>query len=125
MNNLTITRKKTFRAILLPYFIVLSPVSKEKFMQEHHLDGDLCGIDMMRQSISRMDVNILESIGIAISNGETKEINLTDNDKYIFVSTIDGSLSNEININEIKTNNLLITTRGGLKTVCYPFIKEQ
>lgn len=125
MSNLIITRKKMFRSALVPYLIIVSSVSKKEFMQEHNLQGDLCKLDDQGRPIGRIDINILERVGIAITNGETQEINITDTDRYIFVSTIDGSLSNEIKLNDIKMNKLLITTKGGITTASYPFIQEK
>lgn len=124
MGVLTVTRKKSFRSFAVPYWIVPSVVSKEQFMKEHELAGDLCTHTSMGQPINRMEIDVLNRVGISISNGETIELNVTDNVVSIFVITINGSLSNEIKMKEIKMNRLFITTKGGLRTVCYPFIEE-
>ncbi len=124
MNTLMITRKKSFRAALVPYWIVLSSEGKEKFMEQHHLAGDLSECDRMGQAINRIDVDVLNRVGTVILNGETKQVDITDDIKYIFVVTISGSISNEISINDIEMNKLCITTKGGFKTVSYPFIEE-
>lgn len=111
--------------MILPYWIILSDISKEQFMREYCLNGDLCKHNWAGQAVRRIDTDTLNHIGIPISNGETVSIDLIDNVISVFVITVDGSLSNEIKIKEMKTSNLVVSTKGGWRTVSYPILEEQ
>ncbi len=125
MRKLTVTRKKQFRSSAVSYWIVLSDISKEQFSEKYCLNGDLCDHNGIGQAVSRLDTNILNQIGVPISNGETVCVDLADDTISVFAITLTGSLSNEIKVQEMKSSNLVVSTAGGWKTVCYPLLKEQ
>lgn len=52
-------------------------------------------------------------------------IEIADDATNLFVSTMDGSLSNEIDIDEYITaeKNIIINTKGGFRTIPYPVIE--
>lgn len=125
MKTLTITRKKSLRACLVPYWIVISDVCKEQFMKDYKFNEDLCEHNGWGQPIDRMEVDTLNRIGIPIFNGKTVTIDLPVDAVSVFLLTASGSISNEIAIKEMKTSNLMVATKGGWKRVCYPFIEER
>lgn len=125
MRKITITRRKSLRACVLPYFIVISAASKDRFMAEYGLSSDLCEIDRMGQAVSRIDRDTLNQIGIPILNGNTVSIDLTEDAASVFAVTMDGSLSNEIRLSELHSDNLVISTKGGWRTACYPVLEWQ
>lgn len=125
MEVLSVTRRKDLRSALFPYWIILSDCSKEQFMRKYDLSGDLCKHNRAGQPVNRIDIDSLKFSGIPISNGETVNIDLKDEVTSIFVITADGSLSNEILVEEMKTLNLVVSTKGGWRTVSYPALKEQ
>ena len=122
---ITFTRNESLFSSLVPYWIILSNKNKEEFMKEHQLVGDLCKHDKKGRIISRISLDTLNQIGIPISNGETKSILISNDITSIFLITTDGSLSNENKVKEMSALEIIISTKGGWKTVSYPFIKEK
>lgn len=109
----------------MPYWIIVG-FRKDVFVQEYHLDGDLCKMDTSGRPISRIEIEELDRIGTRIKNGQILEISVADDAHHLFVSTMDGCLSNEINLDDcLKTDEgrITITTKGGWKTLSYPFVE--
>lgn len=113
----------------MPYWIITG-ITKEDFKHQFDMANELCDYDDWGHPINQVadsltdSISILDSIGARISNGETVEIEVDDNVRSIFASTCDGSLSNEILIEDIKDDTLLLTTKGGwIKTVSYPYFE--
>ncbi len=108
----------------MPFWIIPSEITKEEFMGKYGLTGDLCGHTEAGLPIARLDMNLPDRIGIRIGNGETVKITLDEQVQTIFACTMDGSLSNEIRIRDMKGSHLIITAKGGFRTVSYPFLEE-
>ena len=125
MQTLSITRKKSLRAGLIPYWIVISDVCKEQFMKDNKFKEDLCEHNDLGQPVNRIEIDTLNRIGVPILNGKTVTIDLTGDAASVFLITASGSISNEIAIKEMKTSNLTVITKGGWKQVCYPFVEER
>lgn len=114
-----------FAGSLLPYWIIVG-ISKAAFMQKYNFDGDLCEMSTTGRPISRITVEELDKIGIRINSGQIKEISVAVAVNNLFVSTMDGCLSNEINIDDcLKTNEgrITINTKGGFKNMSYPVVE--
>lgn len=125
MKKLLVSRKKAFAGSLLPYWIIVG-FSKDIFIQKYNFDGDLCEMSALGRAISRINIEELDRIGTRIKNGQTLEISVADNVNYLFVSTMDGCLSNEINIEDclkINEGRITINTKGGLKNLSYPVVE--
>ena len=122
MKSIRVIRKRSFRSALMPYWIVVSNISKNKFLQSHGFTGDLCDHDQFGQTVSRIEVSELDQIGIRIKNGQIIEVPVQEDAVSVFVITFGGSISNELLIDEIN-DTLTITTKGGFKTVSYPHIE--
>ena len=122
MKSIKIIRKRSFASALMPYWIVFSKIPKTSFLQSHGFVGDLCDHDKWGQPISRIEVSELDQIGIRIKNGQIIEVPVQDDTVSIFVITVSGSISNELLIDEIN-DTLTIKTKGGFKTVSYPYIE--
>lgn len=125
MKKLIVLRKKAFIGSLLPYWIITG-FRKETFMEKYHFDGDLCEMGAAGWPVPRITVEELDRIGIRIHNGQIKEISVADDMDNVFVSTMDGCLSNEIHTDDcLKTNDGRITihTKGGFKNLSYPVIE--
>ena len=122
MKSIIVIRKRSFASALMPYWIVFSKIPKNSFLQSHGFVGDLCDHDKWGQPISRIEVSELDQIGIRIKNGQIMEVLVQDDTVSIFVITVDGSISNELLIDEIK-GTLTIKTKGGIKTVSFPHIE--
>ncbi|MBE6025375.1 MAG: hypothetical protein E7229_00530 [Clostridiales bacterium] len=122
MKSIIVIRKRSFASALMPYWIVFSKIPKNSFLQSHGFVGDLCDHDKWGQPISRIEVSELDQIGIRIKNGQIMEVPVQEDTVSIFVITVDGSISNELLIDETK-NTITITTKGGFKTVSYPHIE--
>lgn len=125
MRKLIILRKKAFAGSLLPYWIITG-FSKEIFVEKYNFDGDLCEMSAEGIPVPRITIEELDRIGIRINSGQIKEISVADDIHNLFVSTMDGCLSNEINVDDcLKTNEGQITiyTKGGFKNLSYPVVK--
>ena len=61
----------------------------------------------------------------SIRDGQTIEIEITNNATTLFVSTMDGYLSNEIKIDEYIASgtDVVINTKGGFKNISHPVIE--
>lgn len=125
MKRLIVLRKKMFAGSLLPYWIIAG-VSKDVFMEKYNFDRDLCEMNAEGQPVSRITIEELDRIGIRINSGQIKEISVADHINSLFISTMDGCLSNEIDVDVcLKTNEGQITiyTKGGFKTLSYPVVE--
>ena len=71
-------------------------------------------------------MKVLDETGTRINNGETITIELKDGETALFVSTVDGCLSNEVQVNDYWQTGLkiTITTKGGFKTLPHPVIEK-
>lgn len=127
MKRLFIYREKKFASALLPYWIITN-ISKKEFMSKYELEGDLCRFDEKGQAIPRIDIATLDSIGVRISNGQTVSIDLSDEVETIFASTMDGCLSEEIDLKDFEVNGdyyeICLSTKGGFMNLSYPYFKK-
>lgn len=124
MKTITITRKRKFASALMPFWIIVSRETRQAFMDAHGIESPLGTHDALGQPVPRIAVEELDQIGIRISNGQTIEVPVEDDAVSLFVSTMDGSLSNEIRPDTMTGRMLVITVRGGLTTVSYPYLEE-
>ena len=124
MKNIKVIRKKKFAGAVMPYWIIAHK-AKTDFKAEFGLEGDACNMSMAGFPVSRIDMHILDSIGTRIRNGQTIELELEDEVKTIFASTMDGYLSNEINVDEYIASGkqVVINTKGGFKNIPHPVIE--
>jgi hypothetical protein len=124
MKKIVITRKKKFAGAMMPYWIVYQK-TKAEFMSEFGLEGDACNMSEAGFPIARLDVEELDRIGTRIMNGQTIELELADDISGLFVSTMDGYLSNEINADEYISSEktVVIDTKGGFKDLSHPVIE--
>jgi hypothetical protein len=121
MAQITIIREKKFAGALMPYWVITG-MTKAALQTQYGLQGDFCEA-YRGMPVSRLTPEILDSIGVRIANGETKTIECG---KSIFISTMDGTFSNEI-LTEWETENgvypkLLIQTKGGFIRQSYPVL---
>ena len=129
MKTITIRRKKKLGNALMPYWIITG-MTKDAFKQAFHLPGDLVRRDQAGMPISRLGsslddaVRILDALGTRIANGKTLVIEAEPTVQSVFAVSIDGVISNEIPIGNVEKYNLLLTPKGGWKTVSYPFLEE-
>ena len=124
MKKIFVLRKKAFAGSLLPYWIIVG-FKKANFMKKYNMDGDLCDRNEWGTAISRINMEELDKIGIRINNGQAIEISVSDDVNNLFVITMDGCLSNEINLDDcLKTNERRVTikTKGGFKNLSYPVV---
>lgn len=123
MQKIIITREKKFASAILPYWIITC-ISKQDFMLKHGFKEDLCEHERNGQAVSRIEINELDSIGIRIQNGETVEMIVDDDTNSFFACSMSGSLSNEVKMEGYISHPIAIklTTKGGFKTVSYPFL---
>lgn len=125
IDHLVITRKKSFFSALMPYWIIVSEQPKSVFLQRHNMEKDLGGHDALGQPVERIRMEELDEIGVRIENGKTVNIPLSENAAHLFASTMDGSLSNEIVIADLAKPEITMITKGGFRTVSYPwFVPE-
>ena len=124
MNKIVITRKKKYAGAMMPYWIVYQK-TKAEFMSEFGLEGDACNMSEAGFPIARLDAEELDRIGTRIMNGQTIELELADDISGLFVSTMDGYLSNEINADEYISSEktVVINTKGGFKDLSHPVIE--
>lgn len=124
MKKLIVLRKKAFAGSLLPYWIIAG-LRKETFMERYGFNGDLCEMSAWGRPVPRITVEELDRIGTRITNGQIKWISVADDVDNLFVSTMDGCLSNEISVDAcLKTRGgqITINTKGGFKNLPYPVI---
>ncbi|MBQ8120613.1 MAG: hypothetical protein IJ172_07555 [Ruminococcus sp.] len=127
MKRIIVTRQKKFASSLMPYWVI--PGSKQAFMAQFGLYGDIVQYGALGQPIQRIDIAVLDANGARIKNGEQIVLDLNDNVYTVFASTQSGSLSNEVYlqggqfIDGIETYFLNMTTKGGMKTVSYPWFE--
>ena len=124
MKTVTVQRKQKFASAWMPYCLITG-ISKKDFMNRLGLEGDLCTHTIMGQPVSRIDIGVLDAMGTRIVNGKTIELHLEDDVCTIFASTMDGSLSNEVILEDTGTQHLTLTTKGGFKTVSYPYFEQE
>ena len=124
MKTVIVYRKKKFASAWMPYWLITC-ISKKEFMMRCGLQGDLCTHTVMGQPVSRVDIGVLDALGTWIENGKTIELHLEDDVCTIFASTMDGSLSNEVILEDTGTQHLTLTTRGGFRTVSYPYFEQE
>ena len=124
MEKITVTRKKKFAGAVMPYWII-TRVSKAEFCAQYGLDGDKCEQSESGFPVPRIDMSVLDETGTRIGNGETVCIELKDGEESLFVSTMDGCLSNEVRIEDYRQAGLQInvTTKGGFKTLPHPVVE--
>ena len=124
MEKITVTRKKKFASAVMPYWIITC-MSKADFCAGYGLVGDLCVQSDSGFPVSRIDMKVLDETGTRIGNGETVCIELKDGEESLFVSTMDGCLSNEVRIEDYRQAGLQInvTTKGGFKTLPHPVVE--
>ena len=124
MRSVTVTRKKKLAGAIMPYWVI-TRVGKAEFCSEHGLEGDMCEQSSNGFPVPRIDMSILDGIGTRISSGETVSIELNEGDKSLFVSTVDGCLSNEVSLEDFWETGLKITvtTKGGFMTLPHPVVE--
>lgn len=120
MQKITIVRKKKFAGALVPYWIIIG--DKDAFMQEHGFTGDLCEMADSGYAVSRITVEELDSVGVRINNGQTVELEVPEEAVSLFVSTMDGCLSNEVSF--VDGQRMTITTAGGFRKLPYPVVES-
>ena len=125
MKTIIVTRQRKLAAMLMPYWIIASSLTKEEFMAKYDLVGDLCEMSAAGFPVARLTQNFLESVGVRIENGSTVEIPIDETVKSIFASTSDGSLSNEIMIDTLTSDHLNLSARGGFKTLSHPYFEVE
>lgn len=108
----------------MPYWIIVHE-AKDLFMSEYGFTGDSCEMSSAGFPVSRIDIQELDRFGIRIMNGQTIELELADDIHTMFVSTMDGYLSNEINVDEYISSGreVVINTRGGFARLSHPAIE--
>lgn len=127
MKRVIVTRQKKFASRLMPIYVI--PGSKQAFMAQFGLVGDITPHDRAGQPIQRIDPNAVICNGMPIKAGEQIMLELNDEIMTLFASTLSGSLSNEVTlqggqfINGVETFYLNMTCKGGMKTVSYPWFE--
>ena len=124
MKTIKVIRKKKFAGVVMPYWIIFSK-STDDFKAEFGFSGDLCEMSESGFPVSRIDIQELDRLGTRIMNGQTIELELDDDVSSLFISTMDGCLSNEINIDEriASGNMVVINTKGGFKNLPHPVVE--
>ncbi len=124
MKNIQVTRKKKLANAIVPYWI-MTHKNKTEFMSEYELKGDACKMSMLGGPVSRLDMQVLDRFGIRIMNGQSIELELPDEITTLFVSTMHGYLSNEINIDKYiaSGDSVVINTNGGFINLPHPVIE--
>ncbi len=119
-----VTRKKKFAGAVMPYWIICQE-SKNDLMSRLELKGDACEMSEAGFPLPRIDIQELDRIGTRIMNGQTIELELADDILTLFVSTMDGFFSDEINIDEYISmgKSVVINTKGGFKDLSHPVIE--
>lgn len=129
MKKVIIKRKRKFASALLTYWII-TRVSREEFVTKFNLVKNKYTADNDSSTMTKINIRVtdLDKIGVRISNGQTLELYMYDDMKTIFVSTIDGRLTNEIVLDDFLTDEgdykICLSTKGGFKNVSYPIFKK-
>ena len=123
MREITVRRKRALAGILMPYWIIVWDRPKTEFMEQHGMNGDHGKMDPLGWPESRITIEALDNAGIRISSGGEVKIAVPETACEVFVSTMDGNLSNAVSVRELAGCDLLITTRGGLKEPSYPHLE--
>lgn len=127
MKRIIVTRRKKLASAVMPFWVI--PGSKQAFMAQFGLYGDLCQFDALGQPVARIDPRVLDSNGARIKNGEQIVLDLRDDIFSVFAATSTGSLSNEVIlqggqfIQGVETFYLNMTVKGGMKSVSYPWFE--
>lgn len=118
------TRKKKLANALMPYWVITC-MSKAEFCARYGLSGDECEMGTEGLPVSRVSASVLDGIGTRIGPGETVSIELSESDSSLFVSTIDGYLSNEVLLESYWSTGckITLTTEGGFKTLPHPVVE--
>ncbi|MBQ6592467.1 MAG: hypothetical protein IJH98_06205, partial [Solobacterium sp.] len=94
---------------------------KDAFMQEHGFTDDLCEMADSGYAVPRITVEELDSVGARINNGQTVELEVPKEIDELFVSTMDGCLSNRVSF--VDGQQITITTAGGFRRLPYPVVE--
>lgn len=127
MKRIFVTRQKKFASAMMPYWVI--PGSKQAFMAQFGLYGDLCQFNALGQPVARIDPAVLDANGRQIKNGEQIILEVSDNIASLFACTSTGSLSNEVILQGgqimggMETFYLNMTTKGGFSKVSYPWFE--
>ena len=123
MKKFTVVRKRKFAGGIMPYWIIVA-MRKEVFMERYGLQGDMCEMSSAGFPVPRMNAEELDRLGPRIMSGQTMEIEVHDDISTLFISTVDGCLSEEISIDPYVAsgNEIVVTTRGGFKSLPHPVI---
>ena len=119
MKRIVVTRKKKLASAMMPYWIIAGP-SKASFKEAHGFQSDLCEMAESGFAVSRISVEELDSIGTRIGNGQTIELEVPDDVSTLFVSTMDGCLSNEA---AVDGREIIVSTAGGFRKLPCPVIE--
>ncbi len=92
MKRIVVTREKKFASSLMPYWVI--PGSKQAFMAQFGLFGDISGHNVFGQPLNRIAIGVLDANGARIKNGKQIVLDLNDDIFSVFASTQSGSLSN-------------------------------
>jgi hypothetical protein len=115
MRTLKIKRTKKIRAIAVPFWIV-TDMSKEEFK----LATDLTSYSFL----PRITGPLLDTYGTPIKAGQEIEIKLRDDQKTVFAVGIYGTMSDEIILNEGKSEYYLeMDIKGGWIKPVFPVLK--
>lgn len=127
MKRIVVTRVGKFASVAMPFWVI--PGSKQAFMAQFGLQGDLCKTDKRGQPVARIDIGALDANGTRIKIGEQIMLNVGDDISSVFAATMTGSLSNEIILQDaqliggIQTYYLTLSAKGGFRTVSYPWFE--
>ena len=124
MKSITVTRKKKFASAVMPYWII-TRMSKADFCAKYGLEGDMCEQNGSGFPVPRIDINVLDELGTRINNGETVCADINEGEESLFVSTMDGCLSNEVRLEDYCQTGMKITvsTKGGFATLPHPVVE--
>lgn len=121
--TITVKRKSALANLLMPYWIIVSEGTKAEFMERHGMSGDIGVTDQLGYSETRIDLQELDMIGTRIENGKEVTIEVPETACSIFLSTMDGNLSNELLLRDCRGTHLLVTTRGGFAAPGCPHLE--
>lgn len=123
MKRLIITRRKKFSGALMPFWIIAGQ-SKTEFMAKHGLTNDQIKADLWGQPIPQLDdVSVLDAAGTRILNGQTVTLEVPDDIRTAFAATMDGALSNEMQLGSDAGIRLTLSAKGGMIVPAYPFLE--
>lgn len=127
MKRIVVTRVGKFASVVMPFWVI--PGSKQAFMAQFGLVGDLCSVDRHGQPVARIDIGTLDANGTRIKSGDQIMLNVGDEISSVFAATQTGSLSDEVILQNgqliggIETYYLTLSTKGGFRTVSYPWFE--